>query len=168
MPSHLPNTVHIAPATPADIPTILSLIKELAEFEKLTHLVVATEPMLRESLFGPQPKAEVVIAFLNNEPVGFALFFHNFSTFLGRRGLYLEDLFVRPTARCQGIGKALFLHVGAIAKERDCGRYEWSVLDWNEHAIRFYKSLDAQPMKEWIIMRLTGEALDKLPAPKTV
>jgi GNAT superfamily N-acetyltransferase len=158
----LPSNTRIASATPKDVPVILSLIKELAEFEKLTHLVIATEPMLTEALFGPKPKAEVVLAFLDDEPIGFALYFHNFSTFLGQHGLYLEDLYVRPSARGKGIGKALFLHVGDIAKKRQCGRFEWSVLNWNEHAIRFYKNLGAQSMNDWTLMRLTGEALKQI------
>jgi len=154
--------VRILPATEADVPVILELINALAEFEKLSHLVVATEAMLREALFGPKPQAEVVLAWQGDKAVGFALYFHNFSTFLGRRGLYLEDLFVRPEARGLGIGKALLTHLGGIAKERNCGRYEWAVLNWNEHAIRFYKSLGAQPLDDWTIMRVTGPALDHI------
>jgi GNAT superfamily N-acetyltransferase len=149
----------IEPATRSDVPVILALIKELAEFERLSHLVVATEAGLAEALFVGQAQAEVVIARLAGAPVGFALFHHNFSTFLGRRGLWLEDLYVRPAARGHGVGKALLLHVGGVAKARDCGRYEWAVLDWNENAIRFYKSLGATPMDDWTIMRVTGEAL---------
>ena len=160
MPLTLPPNVRIAPATIDHAPSILSFIKELAEFEKLTHLVVATEAMLKETLFGPKPQAEVVLAFLNDEPVGFALYFHNFSTFIARQGLYIEDLYVRPHARSMGIGKALLLHVGSIAKERGCGRLEWSVLNWNENAIRLYKRLGAEPMDEWTVMRVTGKALD--------
>ena len=154
--------VRILPATPADVPVILELIKALAEFERLSHLVVATEALLREALFGAQPKAEVVLAWHEEKPVGFALFYHNFSTFLGRQGLYLEDLFVRPEARGLGIGKALLLHLGALAKARNCGRYEWAVLDWNEHAIGFYKNLGAEPLSDWTLMRVTGPALDRL------
>jgi len=158
----LPGGVRIVPATVEDVPLILALIRELAEFEKLTHLVVATESILAEALFGLKPKAEVVLALLNDEPAGFALYYHNFSTFLGRHGLYLEDLYVRPAARSKGIGKALLLHLGRIAQERGCGRYEWAVLDWNLRAIRFYKRLGAQPLNDWIIMRVTGQALQDL------
>ena len=154
--------VRILPATPVDVPVILELIKALAEFERLSHLVVATEALLREALFGAKPKAEVVLAWHEEKPVGFALFYHNFSTFLGRHGLYLEDLFVRPEARGLGIGKALLLHVGALAKTRNCGRYEWAVLDWNEHAIGFYKSLGAQSLSDWTLMRVIGPALDRM------
>lgn len=154
--------VRILPATVADVPVILELVKALAAFEKLSHLVVATDDMLRKALFGPRPQAEVVLAWRGDNAVGFALFFHNFSTFLGRRGLYLEDLFVRPEARGLGIGKALLTHLGGIAKERNCGRYEWAVLDWNESAIRFYRSLGAQPLDDWTIMRVTGPALDRI------
>ena len=152
----------ILPATEADVPVILELIKALAEFEKLSHLVVATEALLRDALFGSSPKAEVVLAWHQERPVGFALFFHNFSTFLGRHGLYLEDLFVRPEARGLGIGKALLLYLGTLAKQRNCGRYEWAVLDWNEHAIRFYKSLGAEPLDDWTLMRVTGLALEQI------
>jgi GNAT superfamily N-acetyltransferase len=156
------NRLRILPALASDVPVILELIKALADFEKLSHLVVADQDLLREALFGARPKAEVVLAWHEARPVGFALYFHNFSTFLGRHGLYLEDLFVRPEARGLGIGKALFMYVGAIAKERNCGRYEWAVLDWNEHAIRFYRSLGAQPLDDWTIMRLTGQALQDI------
>ena len=129
--------------------------------------MVATEDGLHQALFGPHPGAEVLIAELTaptSEPVGFALFFHNFSTFLGRRGLYLEDLFVRPEARGRGVGRALLVHLAQIALERGCGRFEWSVLDWNESAIRFYRELGAQPLEGWTVMRVTGEALAKLAA----
>jgi len=152
----------IEPASRSDVPVILALIKELAEFERLSHLVVATEAGLAEALFGVQPQAEVIVARLKGATIGFALFHHNFSTFLGRRGLWLEDLYVRPAARGRGIGKALLLHVGGLAKARGCGRYEWSVLDWNENAIRFYKSLGATPMDDWTIMRVTGDALRRI------
>ncbi len=161
----MPNThsaFTISPATPSDTPLILSLIKELAEYERLSHMVVATEDMLREQLFGAQPCAQVVIARENNVPVGFALFFWNFSTFLGKPGVYLEDLFVRPEFRGKGYGKALLLHLASRAKQRGCGRFEWSVLDWNEPAIQFYQSLGAVNMKEWNLYRVTGDALDQL------
>lgn len=161
MPLKLPPNVRIAPGTIDDVPVILSFIKELADFEKLSHLVIATEATLAETLFGPKPQADVVVAFLNNEPVGFALYFHNFSTFMARHGLYLEDLYVRPHARRLGIGKALLLHVGTIAKERGCGRLEWAVLNWNENAIRLYKSLGAEPLDEWTVMRVSGKSLDE-------
>lgn len=149
-------------ATPADVSTILALIRELAEYERLSHEVVATEEMLSEHLFGPHPKAEVLLAEIENNPVGFALFFHNFSTFLGRTGIYLEDLYVRPEARGAGIGRALLQQLAKIAVERGCGRLEWSVLDWNEPAIQFYKSLGAKPMEEWTVFRVTGAALESL------
>lgn len=161
MPKNFQDLV-IEPATAADAPVILALIKELAEFERLSHLVVATVEGLLETLFGANPQAEVVLAKLAGRPVGFALFYHNFSTFLGRRGLWLEDLYVQPAARGLGIGKALLLHVGRLARARGCGRYEWSVLDWNEDAIRFYKSLGAKPMEDWTTMRVTGEALERI------
>ena len=152
----------IRPAAPRDCAFILSLIRELAEYEKLSHTVVATEKMLRESLFGPLPAAEVVIGCWNGEPVGFALFFTNFSTFLGRPGLYLEDLYVQPAHRGRGIGKALLTHLAKLAVERNYGRVEWSVLDWNTPSIDFYKSVGAVLMDEWTIFRLTGDALKTL------
>lgn len=158
------NSIHIRPATPEDVPQILDFIKQLAEYEKLSHIVVATEEMLHETLFGAHPAAEVVLASLNEgaPPVGFALFFTNFSTFLARPGLYLEDLFVAPQHRGCGAGKALLKHLAKIAKERNYGRFEWSVLDWNEPSINFYKSMGAVPMDEWTVFRVTGEALEKL------
>ena len=149
-------------ATPADTPLIVELIRGLAEYEKLAHECVATEERIRETLFGPKPQAEVVIAFLGNDAAGFALFFQNYSTFLARRGIYLEDLFVFPRFRGFGVGKALLKHLARIAVERDCGRFEWSVLDWNESAIGFYKALGAVPMDGWTIYRLTGDALKRL------
>jgi GNAT superfamily N-acetyltransferase len=152
----------IVPATIDDVPLILSLIKELAEFEKLSHMVIATEAALRQQLFGPRPAAEVVIAREKNVPVGFALYFWNFSTFLAKPGMYLEDLFVRPAFRGKGYGRDVLLHLARTAYERDCGRFEWSVLDWNEHAIRFYESLGAVGMHEWKLYRLTGDALKNL------
>jgi GNAT superfamily N-acetyltransferase len=155
-------TLHIDPATPADVPTIRALIRELAEFERLLDEATATEEQLRDALFGPHPSAEVVIARVGTEVAGFALYFHNFSTFVGRRGLYLEDLFVRPKFRGSGCGSALLAHLAAIAVERGCGRFEWSVLDWNQRAIDFYKSLGAVPMKEWTTYRIDGPALRNL------
>jgi GNAT superfamily N-acetyltransferase len=152
----------IKPATIEDVPIILSFIKGLAEYEKLSHEVVATEEILQETLFGQKPFAEVVIGYYQQQPVCFALFFHNFSTFLGRPGIYLEDLFVQPEFRGKGFGGKLLTYLAKLTKERKCGRLEWSVLDWNESAIRFYKGLGAKPMEEWTIFRVTGEALDKL------
>jgi GNAT superfamily N-acetyltransferase len=149
----------LRPATEADVPHILGFIRELAAYEKLEHQVVATEAQLAAHLFGPRPAAEVVLAEIDGRPVGFALFFHNFSTFLGRPGLFLEDLYVQPHARGHGIGRALLTHLAGLAVARGCGRMEWSVLDWNEPAIGFYKSLGAVPMDEWTVFRLTGDAL---------
>jgi GNAT superfamily N-acetyltransferase len=151
--------VRIVPAREEDVPVVLGLIKGLAEYEKLAHEVVATENDLRESLFGSRPVAEVVLAYAGDLPIGFALFFHNFSTFLGRRGLYLEDLFVVPEWRGRGIGRRLLAHLARMAVERGCGRVEWAVLDWNEPAVGFYRRLGALVMDDWRICRLTGEAL---------
>jgi GNAT superfamily N-acetyltransferase len=145
-----------------DVPTILALIKELAEYERAPNEVVATEGQLREVLFGPRPAAEVLLGEEAGQPVCFALFFHNFSTWMGRRGLYLEDLFVRPTVRGKGYGKALLVRLAQIAKERDCGRMEWAVLDWNEPAIQFYRKLGARPNEEWTIFRLTRDGIADL------
>ena len=152
----------IESATESDIPLILTFIKGLAEYEGLAHEVVATEKNLRDSLFGPRASAEVVIAYNAKEPVGFAVFFHNYSTFLGRTGLYLEDIFVLPEWRRRGLGRALMGHVARIAVTRDCGRLEWSVLDRNEPAIRFYRALGARPMDQWTTYSLTGDALERL------
>lgn len=149
-------------ASQKDVPLILTFIKELAEYEKLLHEVEATEAILNETLFGDNPRAEVIIGYLNDEPISFALFFHNFSTFLGRPGIYLEDLYVKPSARGQGIGKTMLSFLAQLAKKRNCGRLEWWVLDWNESAINFYKRIGAIPMDEWTVYRVTGEALDKL------
>lgn len=149
-------------ATVREVPLILQFIKELAEYEQLLHEVVATEALLQETLFGPRAHAEVIIGYLDEKPVSFALFFHNFSTFLGRPGLYLEDLYVKPEARGHGIGKYMLAHLAQLAKERNCGRLEWWVLNWNESAIRFYKGLGARAMDEWTVYRLTGESLDSL------
>jgi hypothetical protein len=135
------------------------MIKGLAEYEQLTHEVTATEADIRQSLFGPRPAAEVMLAYVGDATVGFALFFHNFSTFVGRPGLYLEDLFVVPEWRGKGVGRQLLGHLAAIAEERRCGRMEWAVLDWNESAIGFYQKLGAQVLDDWRICRLTGDAL---------
>ena len=159
------SDLDIRPATAGDVSTILSLIRELAEFERLAHECVATEDGLRETLFGPRQGAEVVIARLAGDVVGFALFFPNYSTFLGKPGLYLEDLFVRPKFRGQGFGEQLLRHLAQICLERNYGRLEWSVLDWNQRAISFYKALGAKPMDEWTVFRVTGEALEKLGKP---
>jgi len=152
----------IRPASEADVPVIYSFIKKLAAYEKLTHEVVATEMLLRETLFGSLGTAEVAIGYCEEKPVGFVLFFHNYSTFLGRPGLYIEDLFVDEAYRRRGLGRALLLYVAQLANERRCGRLEWAVLDWNEPAINFYKKLGAVAMNEWTIYRVTGEALSKL------
>jgi GNAT superfamily N-acetyltransferase len=152
----------IRPATPNDVPLIAQLIRELADYEKLAHQVVFTEETLRHQLFGPKPYAEVLIAEDNGQGIGFALFFHNFSTFLGRSGIYLEDLFIKPAYRGRGHGKALLVALARLAVERQCGRLEWAVLDWNEPAIGFYKSLGAVPMNEWTVFRLTGDTLHQL------
>ncbi len=152
----------IRSATPADVPTIVSLIRALAEYEKLAHEVELDEARLREHLFGARPYAEVLMAEVEGRSVGFALFFHNYSTFLGRPGIYLEDLFVLPEYRGHGLGKALLAGLAKLAVERECGRLEWAVLDWNEPSIRFYESLGAVAKKEWIIYRTTGASLAKL------
>ncbi len=145
-----------------DVPIILRLIRDLAEYERAPNDVVATEEGLREVLFGNRPSAEVVLALENDKAVGFAVFFHNFSTWLGQPGLYLEDLFVRPDARGKGYGRALLVHLAKIAAERGCGRMEWAVLDWNEPAIKFYRTLGAAPNEEWTIFRLTRDKIEKL------
>jgi GNAT superfamily N-acetyltransferase len=157
-------TLSIRPATAADLPLIARLIRDLAEYERLADAVRFDEAVLGTKLFGPRPYAEVVIGELDGEAQGFALFFHNFSTFEGKPGIYLEDLFVRPEARGSGLGKALLGHLAALALERDCARLEWSVLDWNEPAIGFYQKLGARLMDEWTVMRLDGGALARLGA----
>lgn len=149
-------------AGPQDVPLILQFIRGLAAYEKLSNFVVATEDDLQASLFGPRPAAECLLAFHGELAVGFALFFENFSTFRGRRGMYLEDLFVIPEARGRGIGKALFRRLAEIARDRSYCRLDWAVLDWNEPAIRFYQSLDAMPLDEWTVNRLQGDALARL------
>lgn len=156
------DTITIRRAEPHEVPLILGFIRDLAEYEKLSHEVVATEESLRQTLFGPRPYAEVVFACLDGEPVGFALFFHNYSTFLGQPGIFLEDLFVRPQARAHGIGKRLLQWLARTAIERHCGRLEWNVLDWNAPAIGFYRKLGARPLDEWTTFRLTGAELQTL------
>jgi GNAT superfamily N-acetyltransferase len=155
-------TFEIREATESDIPLILQFIRDLADYEKLAHLVVATEEQLRSTLFEAPRYAEVLIASADEMPAGFALFFHNYSTFLAQPGIYLEDLFVKPEFRGRGFGKALLVRLAQIARARNCGRVEWAVLNWNEPAIAFYKSLSARPMDEWTVFRLTGEALERL------
>jgi GNAT superfamily N-acetyltransferase len=155
--------VRIAPATRKDIPLIRKFILELAEYERaLPGEAPVTEQDLAETLFGPRPAAEVLLAHLGDEPVGFALFFHNYSTWLGKRGIYLEDLFVRPSARKHGVGFALLRALTRIAVDRDCGRVDWSVLKWNELAISFYKQIGAKPLDEWTTFRLSGDSLAQI------
>ena len=155
-------TITIRPAVPADIPTILRFVRELAAYEREPDAVEATEAMFQEALFGPSPAAEVLLAAQGGLSIGFALFFHTCSTFLGRRGLYLEDLFVRPAFRSRGIGRALMRHLAALAVARDCGRFEWTVLDWNTPAIGFYRALGAQPQDGWTVQRVEGDVLRAL------
>ncbi len=157
--------VDIRPAAAGDVPLVLRFIRELAEYERLADQVVATEESLRQTLFGPQPKAEVVFAMVDGAEAGFALFFHNYSTFLGRLGIYLEDLYVRPELRGRGVGGALLRHLARVALARGCGRLEWAVLDWNEPALAFYRSIGARPVEGWTVHRLAGDALDQLAAP---
>lgn len=153
---------HLRPATVDDVPLILEFIRALAEYERMLDDVVATEDMLRETLFGVRPAAEVILCFEGELPAGFALFFHNYSTFRGRPGIYLEDLYVRPEFRGRGYGKLLLATLARLCVERNCARLEWSVLDWNTPSIDFYKSLGAVPMDEWTVYRLTGEKLEQL------
>jgi GNAT superfamily N-acetyltransferase len=156
------ETVTIRPADVGDVGVILQFIRDLAQYEHLEHQVVATEEMLRDTLFGSRSYAEVVLACLNGKPVGFALFFHNYSTFLGRPGIYLEDLYVRPEARGHGVGRRLLSWLAATAVSRGCGRLEWAVLDWNEPSIRFYRNLGAVALDDWTTYRVTGPALTQL------
>lgn len=156
------NSLVIRPATPADVDLVLSFIRELAEYERLTHTLVATPASVRDALFGTRPTAEAVLAFWADAPVGFAVYFTNFSTFVGRPGLYLEDLFVRPAARRQGIGKALLAYLARTCVRRGYGRLEWAVLNWNAPAIEFYKRLGARPLEEWTVFRLDEGALQAL------
>lgn len=154
--------VFVRQASEGDVPLVLSFIRELAAYERLSHEVVATEENLRANLFGEQRYAEVLIAEHDGAPAGFALFFHNFSTFLGKPGIYLEDLYVKPEFRGAGIGKMLLARLARLAKERDCGRLEWWVLDWNEPSIGFYERLGAVPMDDWTVYRVSGTALEDL------
>ena len=156
------DAIRILPAGENDIPLIHAFIRELAEYERLLHEVVATEDELRRTLFGSRPAAEIVVAYDDAQPAGFALFFQTYSTFLGKPGLYLEDLFVRPSARGKGIGRRLLIHLARLAIERKYGRLEWRVLDWNETAIRFYRSIGATPLDDWTVFRVTGDALHAL------
>ena len=155
-------SLQIRKATEADVPVVAWFIRQLAEYERLLQETVMTEEILRESLFGSRSSAEALLAYHEDKPVAFAVFFHNFSTFLGRRGLYLEDLIVIPEMRGKGFGRALLVHLARIARERNCGRFEWAVLDWNQPAVDFYEKLGAVPLKEWTIFRVTGEALERL------
>ena len=155
-------SIQISQVRPEDVSVLLSFVRELAEYEKLEHLAVATEADFRQALFGDRSTVEAVIARVDGEPAGCAIFFANFSTFLGKPGLYLEDLFVRPAARGAGVGRELLRHLARLAVERGWGRVEWAVLDWNESAIGFYKKLGATPLDDWTIFRVTGDALHKL------
>src|SRR5215475_9305471 len=156
------NELTIRQAHVKDVPIILELIRDLATYERAPDEVTATEKQLVDVLFGERPAAEVLLAFERQSPVGFAVYFYNFSTWLGRAGLYLEDLFVKPEKRGKGYGRALLVHLAKIAERRDCGRMEWAVLDWNEPAIKFYRALGAKPMHEWTVFRLTGDTIGTL------
>jgi GNAT superfamily N-acetyltransferase len=158
------SDLRIEPATIRDVPLILTFIQELAEYEQLAHACIATEDDLRTQLFGLNPVAHTVIAYAGEEPAGFALYFFNFSTFLARPGLYLEDLYIKPAMRKRGIGRALLAYLARVASDRGCGRMEWSVLNWNEPAIRVYRGIGAQSMDDWTVMRLTGPAISALAA----
>ena len=158
----------IVSATRAHVPAIFAMVRELAQYEKLEHLVSGTADDLATELFGERPVIEAVVALADATPVGFALYFHNYSTFLARRGLYLEDIYVQPAHRRRGIGRALLIHLARLAVERGCGRFEWSVLDWNQSAIRFYQGLGATVMPDWRIARVTGDALRSLAARSTI
>ncbi|MEZ5274759.1 MAG: GNAT family N-acetyltransferase [Opitutaceae bacterium] len=158
----MPSTSTIRSATAEDTSLILGFIRDLAAYEKLSHEVTATEDDLRRNLFGENSVAEALLLFEGKNPAGFAVFFHNFSTFLGKPGIYLEDLFVHPLYRKKGYGKALLTHLAALAIERGCGRFEWSVLDWNQPSIDFYRGLGARPMEDWTVFRLDGDALEAL------
>lgn len=162
------QALKISPAEEAQLPLILAFIRKLAEYERLLGEVVADEETLRQSLFGENSPAKVIFAFVDEQPVGFAVYFYNFSTFAGRAGIYLEDLFVEPAYRGRGIGMALLSYLAKIAKERGCARLNWAVLDWNQPAIDFYKSLGAVPLEDWTVFRLSGEALDRLAARQTL
>jgi GNAT superfamily N-acetyltransferase len=160
----LPFALRLEPATERDVPLVLAFINDLAAYERLAHEVAATEDDLRASLFGPDRVANAVIAYAGGEPAGFAVYFFSFSTFLGKPGLYLEDLFVKPAWRGRGIGRALLAHLARIAVERRCGRMEWAVLDWNTQALGVYRAIGARPMDEWTVQRLSGPALAALAA----
>ncbi len=162
------DAVKISAAEEAQLPLILAFIRKLAEYERLLHEVIADEETLRQSLFGPDSPAKVIFAYVGEQPVGFAVYFYNFSTFAGRAGIYLEDLFVEPAYRGRGIGLALFVYLAKIAKERGCARLNWAVLDWNQPAIDFYEKLGAVAQDDWTVFRLSGEALDRLAAGKTL
>ena len=162
-----PRNFTIRSATAEDVPLVLQLIRDLATYERAPNEVTATEEQLRKVLFGSKPAAEVRLAFADGNAVGFALFFHNFSTWLGRPGLYLEDLFIRPEDRGKGYGRALLVDLAQIARDRGCGRMEWAVLDWNEPAIQFYRKLGAKPMDEWTVFRLTRDGIERLAASKS-
>jgi GNAT superfamily N-acetyltransferase len=157
-----PNELVIRPAHVEDVPIISQLIRDLATYERAPDEVVATDEQLVDVLFGERPVAEVLLAFEEKSPVGFAVYFYNFSTWLGRPGLYLEDLFVKPEKRGKGYGRALLVELARIARDRGCGRMEWAVLNWNESAIKFYQALGAKPMDEWTVFRLTREGIAKL------
>ena len=158
----MPSPFTIRPAEPADVAAILGMIRELADFEHLTHLCTANEEQLQRELFGAEATAEALVALDAKEPAGYAIYFHNLSTFLGHRGLYLEDIYVRPAFRHRGCGRALLIAVAKIAHERKCGRFEWMALDWNTNAIEFYEKLGAKQLAEWRLLRVTGDALEKL------
>jgi len=160
------GTFFIRCATVADVPVIFQFVRELAAYEKLSHEVTATEELLRRNLFGPQPTAEVILVGEDEVAGGFAVFFHNFSTFLGKPGIYLEDLYVRPELRGRGWGKAMMVYLARLARQRDCGRFEWAVLDWNKPSLDFYQSIGARPMSDWTVQRMTGDALAALAAQK--
>jgi len=156
------NGIVIRPAKKEDVGLILSFIKELADYEKLTDAVTADENLLTETLFGKEAVPKSLLAFYDNKPAGFAIYFYNFSTFIGKPGLYLEDVYVKPELRGKGIGKQILIYLANIANEKDCGRFEWSVLDWNEPSIKFYKNLGAKPMDEWTIFRLDKKGIENL------
>lgn len=158
----MPHSFTVRPAVRADVAAILGMVRELAEFEHLAHLCTASEAQMTQELFGAKPVAEALIAESEGAPAGYAIYFHNLSTFLGRRGLYLEDLYVRPAQRHRGCGRALLLAVARIAHERNCGRFEWMALDWNTSAIEFYEKLGAEQLAEWRLLRVTGDALEKM------
>jgi len=156
------STFTIRAAERGDVPLLLEFIRELAEYERLSHEVTVTEETLERSMFGEPAYAEALLGYAGKTPVGFAIFFHNFSTFAGKPGIYLEDIYVKPDHRGNGYGRSMLIHLAQLAVDRDCGRFEWAVLDWNESAIRFYESLGARPMDDWIIYRLDGDALRAL------